>query len=268
MDTRSRSGAAQAGAASRSYPSINDLPDGVLERFLSFLSSKERCAELGCCGGAHDPYVAVTAMAASMFTAAAPPPPLSRLPRRQRAALVCKHFAAASCSPELLRDVDAGEVKGVAAVQSLAAWLLRHGGHVRQVQLSATPRDRGNSAELSAVEAALDSCLEAAAAAGQLVRLAAGSMVTSTGWLGGLPSLRELDLVSYAWSSPLCLTAAISVLTALGSLRLDGHVMVEGGLRLPPSITQLSLSDRRSPRMPEQASRVPARAVHARCVQP
>lgn len=170
-------------------------------------------------------------------------------------ALVSKRFAAAARSPELLQRADAGHVQGAVAVRSLEAWLARHGGHVRRLQLTASPLSRQDAAEVIATQTALAKCLEAAAAAGQLVRLSAGSCVTSTAWLGGMPSLQQLELFGETWVSPLHLSPAISGLTALRSLSLDGHIVTKDGLQLPASITWLRLSDYRSQHMPGQARR-------------
>lgn len=90
-----------------------------------------------------------------------------------------------------------------------------------------------------------------------MVRLSAGSCVTGTAWLGGMPSLQHLELFSEGreWVSPLRLSPAISSLTALGSLRLKGPIVAERSLRLPASITRLSLNDHWPQHMLVQARR-------------
>lgn len=136
------------------------------------------------------------------------------------------------------------------ALGSLAIWLARRGQHIRRLWLSAMPF---SSARPDAFEAALTGCLHAAAASAPgLLRLSAGHTVTSTGWLAGLPSLQQLELLGSVWSAPLALAPAISGLTALGSLHLGGRIFVDHSLRLPTTITRLCLASHHSLDMPAQ----------------
>jgi hypothetical protein len=99
MAPRSRARSAQALPNTPSSLSINDLPEAVLGRCLSFLEFTER----------------------------------------QRLALLSKRLAAAACSPELLRDVDVGVLDSLALLRSLTAWLARHGLHVRRLECNFDP---------------------------------------------------------------------------------------------------------------------------------
>ena len=153
---------------------------------------------------------------------------------------MCKRFAAAASSPELLRDVD---VRVSAALPPLA-WLTRHCQHVRQLHLDCNRADAGDVA----------ACLSAVGAAGQLTDLTLTSPPTcAVEWLAAMPSLRQLGLCVEDWSPYLLLSQAISGLTALDSLRLGGNVRWEEGLCLPASITRLYIGE--TDEMPEQVRR-------------
>lgn len=166
-----------------------------------------------------------------LLTACCPP----SLPHRLGpAALVCTRFAAAACSPELLRDLDLGTVNGLPAVRSLTAWLGRHSQQLRRLKLSCW-------SEADAVA----SCLAAAGAAGQLVELDDGSHIASTEWLGAMSSLRRLTLNAIRGvGEELPISPAISALTALESLHLVGcGVSFQPGARLPACITRIKLEN-------------------------
>lgn len=252
MAPRTRGRAHQPTVPSRRAASFADLPDEVLVRCLGLLDLRERCAPraAGALVVLNKRCIHLHERCKSRQPRSSPPTARRRL-CRQRAALVCKRFAAAACSPELLQEVDVGEVKEVAALHSLSAWLARRGRHMQRLLLSAQPHSL--PAGPDSFEAALTGCLHAAASsAARLVRLTAGRMVTSTGWLAGLPSLQQLELQGSVWSTPLHLSPAISGLAALGSLHLDGMIIIDHGLRLPTTITQLHLASHHSLDMPAQ----------------
>ena len=94
-----------------------------------------------------------------------------RRPCRQCLALVSKRFAAAVCSPELLREADVGLAGGRRALRSLTAWLAHHGQHVQQLCIIALGEELQDSDGVTAIA----SCLATAGAAGQLERLASWS---------------------------------------------------------------------------------------------
>ncbi len=180
--------------------------------------------------------------------ATAPPgllPPLRRsLPSgrvhcRQRAALVCKRFAAAACSPELLREVEPQLhlLNDVAVLRSLAAWLARHGRHVRKLSIL-FDADFREVRESKA--SAFATCLATAVATGQLVELKAGMYTTvHTEWLAAARSVQRLTLQGF----PLHIAPAISRLLALQSLQLKGEPQFAAGAQLPASISRLVLTN-------------------------
>ena len=115
-----------------------------------------------------------------------------RLHCRLEAALACRRFAAAACDPELLREVDAGQLEGLWALRSLAAWLVRHGRHVRRLSLACYAEHL-----LADCAAALASCLVAADAAGKLEQVKVSGRVGSTEWVAALRSLQHLQRAGY-----------------------------------------------------------------------
>ena len=234
-------------------PSFADLPHELLVRCLAPLEPRQRqvsCLDAlgwrvhrtpsavgglrGCCGCPQ------TSPPPPPRAAACTPAHLPPLRRLGPAALVCKRFAAAACSPELLRDLDLGQVKGPAAVHSLAAWLERHSAHLRRLKLNCCSR---NADEEEPAAAAIPARL---AAAVQLVELTyRGSLPDSTEWLAALCSLRRLEL-NRGWSDELSqslqIAPAINGLTALETLRLWGNFSLASGARLPTGLTRLMLS--------------------------
>lgn len=245
--------------------STDDLPDEVLIQALALLSEKERC-ESACRKNSKAKislWCAQPKPSCRPRRRSLPAPPLApatSLPRcRLRSAgLVSKRFAALSCSPELLRSVDVGRLIGVSAVQSLTAWLARHGKHVRELSFDCYDPYFGHRLwdvheEEAVTEAAVAACMTAAGTAGQLADLAA-SGIRSTDWLSALRSLRQLCLSSDSISVPLRISPAISSLTALTSLSLYGDpIAFEAGAQLPASIEELCLSDSKEG-IDEQAS--------------
>lgn len=151
--------------------------------------------------------------------------------------------------------VDASELESLIELRSLAAWLRRHGRHVRQLKCCFPSEGEGID-----VATAVTSCLVAVGATGQLRELAVFGNIRSTEWLPAMRSLERLKL-SDTEGEPLHLSPTISMLTALGSLELDGlPIRLDAAARLPPSITRLRLCDDGTS-MPLQASGVAAQRV-------
>ena len=150
---------------------------------------------------------------------------------------MCKRFAAAACNPELLRDVKPHvDDDDVPVLLSLAAWLARHGRHVRKLSLVDCA---AFGAVGSSMATALATCLAAVCSAGQLVELEAGMCRTfHTEWLAVARSLQRLSLDG----CPLHISPAIAGLTALQSLQLNGELQFAAGARLPASISRLVVS--------------------------
>ncbi len=158
-------------------------------------------------------------------------------------------FAAAACSPELVREVTISRID-VPILRFLAAWLVRHGRHVRTLRLwddHSFPED-----EASAITAsAMATCLMAACGTGQLVELEVGmNLAAHTEWLAAARWLRHLRL----FAVPLHVSPAIAGLTALQSLELWGELEVEAGVQLPPSVTRLAVEGDDGDEMPPQVS--------------
>ena len=170
-----------------------------------------------------------------------------RRPCRQRLALVSKRFAAAACSPELLREVDVGVVEGLQAMRSLTAWLARYSQHVRQLCIIAVGEELKDSDGVTAIA----SCVATAGAAGQLEQLELEGSFGSTEWLAAVRSLRHLGIVD-SDHGLLPVSPAISGLTVLNSLDLRGELQL-ADTRLPGCITRLVVGDL-SDEMPQQVS--------------
>lgn len=170
---------------------------------------------------------------------------------RQRTALMSRRFAAAACSPLLLRRVDLPLLDSSSALESLAAWLARHGQHVRSLRYRCGPAHERFAQGLVSGTA---TCLTAAGAAGQLQDLCVYAALDElhTGWLCTMRSLTRLQLSA----TPLSISPAIRGLTALQSLTLVGEVDFKAGARLPTAITRLSVEcDESGEDLPAQACR-------------
>lgn len=188
--------------------------------------------------------------------------------------LVCRRLAAAARNPELLRELDVGELLNLAAVRSFTAFLAApnkfleeadpkpaYGQQLQRLKLSCAD---GTAEGKARAAAAVTACLMQAGASGQLTELSAGGCIRGTEWLPAMRSLRRLELTAKSVGTtplritPLRILPAISGLTALGSLELSWyHISFEGGARLPPSITFLVIEDdypRNAHDLPEQAS--------------
>ncbi|PRW20972.1 p53-induced death domain-containing 1 isoform X1 [Chlorella sorokiniana] len=205
MAPRTRSRAAKEARALAAPSNITDLPDDLLVQCFANLETKERL---------------------------------------RSAALVCKRFAALCCSPQLVRDIQAGYVGGLQKLRSLALWLQRYSPHLRELQFHSqydNEQDSAYTASYDALDAAMRSCLAAASAAGRLEYLAIERSCFDLEWLPAMPSLRGLDL--YYNDDPLRVSAAINALPALESLWLTSTetITFEGGVSLPTTLTRLWL---------------------------
>lgn len=131
---------------------------------------------------------------------------------------------------------------------SFAAWLQRHGQHMRRLSLSAGSLNQHRQMMRQMAE-----CWPAAVAAmPQLRQLhlewGAGSLL-GIGWLGQLaPSLRELALYANGYEQGLELASSLGGLTQLTKLMLAaGWVLVLNDrerVQLPPSLRTLALNGR------------------------
>lgn len=170
-----------------------------------------------------------------------------------------KRFAALCCSPEMLRNVCVSSVSRLLEVRSLTCWFVRHGRHVRKLNIYFPPFDIWDHDdelddwqydERVLAPPAVAACLGAAGAGGSLVDLTVGGAPGSD-WLAAFPSLRRLVLMEE--DQQLLLSPAIEMLTNLESLTLVGQpISWSEDLRLPASITHLHLQDPGAFVLPDQ----------------
>lgn len=172
-------------------------------------------------------------------------------------ALVSRRFAAAACSPELLREVEVWSLDTLPLLRSFLAWLLRHGHHVRRLSMDCDPEEEGEEEDEEEIAAAaIAACMPAVGAAGQLQQLELHAP-GGTAWLAAMPSLRRLQLYSWQWDAPLTISPSISALTNLESLTAEGsNTEFADSVQLPPSITHLHLSISKTADLAQQASRL------------
>ncbi|KAL4440016.1 hypothetical protein ABPG75_003017 [Micractinium tetrahymenae] len=214
---------------------------------------------------------------------------LAHLPAKERLTDVClasKDLHAVCHSPELLREVRV-KLRGpnfavwgqtlLLQARSLAAWLRRHGGHVRSLQLLLRPWGSESQEDRHGIALAVLDCL-AACTELQRLRIEAGGGAASGSAPGvqlrgllfaatwKLPGLRQhLQHASlyggrWDWSSPSddALPKGIQRLSSLQSLQLD-QMTLPPGVRLPPSLTRLDLSRLYTPkRLPPELASLPA----------
>jgi len=162
---------------------------------------------------------------------------------------VSTRFAAAACSPELVREVTISRID-VPILRFLAAWLVRHGRHVRTLRLWAHPFFREDG-PCPTKASAMEPCFMAACGTGHVFELEVGmNLAAHTEWLAAARWLRHLRL----FAVPLHVSPAIAGLTALQSLELWGELEVEAGVQLPPSVTRLAVEGDDGDEMPPQVS--------------
>lgn len=163
--------------------------------------------------------------------------------------LVCKQFKAAALL-SIVREANV-VLRTLPAMRSFTSFLAEHGQNLQRLTISS--HDGTAEGEAAAAAATAD-CLSAAGARGQLSKLRASGSIRSTEWLVAMPSLRRLQLYSQPHSSPLHVSSAISSLTALSELELEGAITFSAGTHLPASIECLALSRDPSAAIPGQAS--------------
>ncbi len=139
-------------------------------------------------------------------------------------------------------------LENLAAIDSAAAWLVRHGRHVQKLRLG----EAWWSVEDRACASALATCLSMAGLAPQLADLTVDVYCeVHTEWLRTMCLLRRLNLT--ADSAPMHIAPSITALTALQSLELRStRIQLPPGL--PASITRLGVETDCSEEMPVQAS--------------
>lgn len=175
---------------------------------------------------------------------------------RRKAAHVCWRWHECAHVPEFCSSVRCIGLSDV-GLQSLLAWLLRHGRHVRRMELDlAVDSDRSN---------VMSCCFGTCAATGQLEELkictSSGSELLISAWAHVLTRLRRLDVVGQNEydKNPviLQLDADISLPAALRQLYLEagdyGDVRLLPGARLPPALEELSMVHCTSDALPAQA---------------
>ena len=197
-----------------------------------------------------------------------PPPPLLQLQcrrseadthshpcglccRRHRAALVSRRWHAAAHAPGLLQSPI--WCYSSTHLPSLTAWLLRHGRHVRSLNIDCyPPRD-----QLTMVAWELAGCLTACAATAARslqrlsLRLADGGTLCVASWCAVLRQLRSLELEASSYT--LQISSSLAGLTAVTQLRLQGRTVSLGaGVQLPPAVERLELRDEASTALPLQ----------------
>ena len=172
---------------------------------------------------------------------------------RHLAALASRRWHDCAHAPELCRQVRMDSLWRTSrfgpwshSVASLTAWLMRHGRHVRHMQLGGF-----HSKVESQEEQAQLACCLMACAGGQLQTLRAGidGLVVAAWAPAAMRSLRELQLGFAA--SELQISTSLHSLTQLTLLELAGTpVRFAAGARLPASVRRLQLMDSCSTELP------------------
>lgn len=172
---------------------------------------------------------------------------------RHRAALVSRRWHAAAHVPETLRRVSASYFPSLTHLQSLSAWLRRHGRHVRCFELSCFPP----SSEAQPCAWELAACLGLLSREAPLRKLSlrfggTGTGLVVTSWCVALRQLRSLDLQTSQPNS-LRICSSLAGLAALTRLALMGAaVLVDAAAELPPNVEWLKLSDSSSAALPHR----------------
>lgn len=190
--------------------------------------------------------VAVAASPA-LQTAAAP---LNSLCCRLRVMFVNRRWHAEAHAPLLLRRCMCS-CSEPQKLRSLAAWLKRHGQHVRCLGLNFSP----GATDTAICGRELEALLAAITAAGQVqqlelhLRFTGGLRVAS--WGAQLRQLRSLHLTIE--SSDLRVSSSLAGLTAVTQLTLEGRtVSMDAAVQLPPNAEQLKLSCSSNDELPHQ----------------
>ncbi|KAI7836518.1 hypothetical protein COHA_009619 [Chlorella ohadii] len=177
---------------------------------------------------------------------------------RHRAALVSRRWLAAAHAPAVLRSVSCCG-PSLVQLQSLAAWLLRHGRHVRCLELACDPAED----VFAACHWELGACLGVLAAAGSMQQLKLAVRVDSvdiselhiTSWCTALRQLRELELRSII--GRLLISSSLAGLSAVTWLWLAGDPIELGpAVQLPPNVEELRLGNIGNEEPPHQVSRL------------
>lgn len=175
------------------------------------------------------------------------------------AALVSRRWHAAVHSPQVLATV-ACQFAAVDQLESLTAWLQRHGQHVQTLALMCTP----SADNVVPCMWQLAECMAALAAAGQPQILGVGggggTDLCVTSWGTALRQLHSLDLECSGATLRIC--SSLSGLTALSSMSLWGQkVVVDAAAQLPPNVERMCFEDRQSDALPHQVSQ--CSSIHA-----
>ena len=204
-----------------------------------------------------------TAAAAAAAAAATPCRSLTTH-RHTQAALVCKRWAAAVNSPQLLESLDltlgadnlrylynsqsdADRAACLARGRALLQWLLRHAASAaHQLQLSLTMLRSPSEADRAELYALADGCLAACGSQLRTLRFTVNATVESQPphdvrpWFLHLRQLHSLELeCSY---QPLRLLVSLVSLGSLHRLSLSTQRLIVGaGVALPRGLTHLSL---------------------------
>lgn len=174
--------------------------------------------------------------------------------RRHAAALVSRRWHRCAHAPELCRSVslDLHRLRPTArpaALDSLAAWLLRHGQHVRKVELE--HHEANADAAENGLMVQLGCCLMACAAGTVEAFLLWSSQLLVASWAPSLRSVRKLRLDCL--DGELVISSSLHGLTQLTNLSLGGsHVRFSNAARLPTSVERLWPSDYFSSTLPSQ----------------
>lgn len=187
--------------------------------------------------------------------------PLGRRPAcRCRAAAVSKRWSRCSTSPQLLQCLDvrfaaAGSPQAaeLPTLRSWAAFMLRHGRHVRRLTLRVY---RADSAEAQLLlNTGLTACAAAEAQVLEDLSLAfwcSGGALLASEWAAALTGLQRLKLIA---ADELRVTANLAGLCQLHTLRLlSARVILEPQVQLPTSLQAVRLGDSCSGELPRQAS--------------
>lgn len=227
-----------AGPWAGSAPRLTTLPHDLLVAVLALLTQAERQGTAPSLTG-HSPLC------------------------RQRTAQVCKRLRHACDAPELAHVVrfdnggSTAQLREVAAVRlpSLRAWCVRHAAHVRFLTLNwGGPRARAASSDRAQADMLAVACLEACAAAGQLLQLAATTFAQHFHLhaLLSLPRLTSLYLCNPVGT--VNFWPGTQRLTNLRRLCLEcPNIVFEPGAALPPSLTCVSFGAGVAPADPPDA---------------